>query len=94
MEGTWVALGANDLTVEGSASSVLSSSSSSSSVEVLLVVVVGGAVVLLELVVEVVVAAGGVCETRDPSTSYAAAQAARSMPSGQHHVSPFLSEVQ
>jgi hypothetical protein len=66
---------------------------------VVVVVVVGALVVallvlVLELVVEVEVAGGGVCETRPPSTLYAAAQAARSMPSGQHQVSPLLSAVQ
>jgi hypothetical protein len=66
---------------------------SSSLVELLLVVVEGAEVVLLELEVEVDVA-GGVCETRPPVTLYAAAQAARSMPSGQHHVSPWESAVQ
>jgi ligand-binding sensor domain-containing protein len=63
--------------------------------EVLLVVVEDGVVVLLELEeVEVDVVAGGVCETRPPVTLYAAAQAARSIPSGQHHVSPWESAVQ
>jgi hypothetical protein len=56
-------------------------------------VVDGGTVELLELLVEVEVGAG-VCETRPPVTLYAAAQAVRSMPSGQHHVSPSLSDVQ
>jgi hypothetical protein len=64
---------------------------------VVVVVVVGALVVallvlVLELVVEVTGA--GVCETRPPTTLYAAAQAARSMPSGQHQVSPLLSAVQ
>jgi len=36
----------------------------------------------------------GVSETREPVRLYAAAQAARSIPSGQHHVPPEASEVQ
>lgn len=59
------------------------------------VVVVGGSEVLvLVLLTDVVVSGGGVCDTRPPGTLYSAAQASRSISSGQHHVSPSWSSVQ
>jgi hypothetical protein len=90
LDWTELALGRNEPDVEDSTANEVVFCAT-----VVAVVVVAGAEVLeLELLVEVEVTGAGVCETRPPSMPYSEAQVARSMPSGQHHVSPWVSAVQ